>query len=287
MTTKLKFYVNDTSKVLSSPSQKRLDALFKDIDSKSGLQAVTVLFPHRKWRELRNIALETFNSNKIGQKGKNNGLLLIIATDEKKIRIMTGKWLEWIYSQSWCKHVIQTKLRPLLESGKYEELIEVWHQEVQKNIQIINSPFAAIAPILYGVWAFFMIPFFIGFSIMISNIFSSSILAFLLWLFLVWFFTIFRWVPKWIKIFIIVLSLASFFFAYGIERNKIYCENNPIICEERRIEAEKSRQEERENRSYDSYDNSSDNDWWSSSSWDSSPSFGGWGGSSNGGGWWD
>ena len=54
----------------------------------SGYQVVTVLFPHREGNELFDITLKAFNENGIGDKERNDGLLLAIATEEKKIRIM-------------------------------------------------------------------------------------------------------------------------------------------------------------------------------------------------------
>lgn len=54
----------------------------------SGHQFVAVLIPNRQGYELFDIALNIFNTNQIGKKDINNGLLLVIATEEKKIRIM-------------------------------------------------------------------------------------------------------------------------------------------------------------------------------------------------------
>ena len=159
MVQQLTRYVNDASWVLSEAKKYEINELFAKIDSESSLQAVTALFPHREWRELRDIALEIFNENGIWQKGKNNGLLLVISTEEKKIRIMTGKGLEWIYSESWCRNLIETKLRPLLNQWKYEELIEMWHQAILQRQSIpwnnrlpllLKNPFALVLfPFVY------------------------------------------------------------------------------------------------------------------------------------------
>jgi uncharacterized protein len=53
-----------------------------------------VLFPHRQGNELIDIGMNIFNTNGIGQKHKDNGLLLLISTDEKRIRIVVGYGLE-------------------------------------------------------------------------------------------------------------------------------------------------------------------------------------------------
>jgi len=66
----------------------------------SGFQAQTtneiaiVFIPNRDGRELYDIALDIFRNNGIGSKEHNNGALLVVATEEKKLRIMVGYGLE-------------------------------------------------------------------------------------------------------------------------------------------------------------------------------------------------
>ena len=55
---------------------------------------VVVFIPSRNGNELFDIGMKIFSDNKLGQKEKNNGILLVIATEEKKIRIITGYGLE-------------------------------------------------------------------------------------------------------------------------------------------------------------------------------------------------
>jgi len=291
MVQQLTRYVNDASWVLSEAKKYEINELFAKIDSESSLQAVTALFPHREWRELRDIALEIFNENGIWQKGKNNGLLLVISTEEKKIRIMTGKGLEWIYSESWCRNLIETKLRPLLNQWKYEELIEMWHQAILQRQSIpwnnrlpllLKNPFALV---LFPFVIFFSIPFAIIWPIVLSEIFSFQFtliaLTCVVWTLLY----ILRKSWKWIKIFIIILFLVSIFIWYQTEKERIFCEANPEICEQQRIERQNSSSS---SSSYNSSSSSSSSSWWSSSSSNSSSSSFGWGGgSSNGGGWGD
>jgi len=65
---KLQYFVNDFSRVLSTKDQQTLDKVFVAHQSKTSEQVVTVLFPHRRGRELLDIGVEVFNENGIGQK---------------------------------------------------------------------------------------------------------------------------------------------------------------------------------------------------------------------------
>ena len=55
---------------------------------------------------------------------------MIIATEEKKLRIITGKGMEIKYSEMRCRDIIENKLRPLLNKGKYKELTSQWIEEI-------------------------------------------------------------------------------------------------------------------------------------------------------------
>ncbi|MBS9775236.1 TPM domain-containing protein [Candidatus Gracilibacteria bacterium] len=126
-------FIEDNSKVLPENTAFDLNQKFADLERKNTMQVVVLLFPHREGESLYNIGLELFNSNGIGQKGKNNGLLLLISTEEKKIRIMVGKGLEWIYTTEVCKNIIENELRPLLNQGKFEELVGKFYEIVSQE----------------------------------------------------------------------------------------------------------------------------------------------------------
>lgn len=117
-------YINDFSSVLTTDQKQSLDTLFRDHETQTTEQVVTVFIPHREWHELLDIGLKVFNENGIGQKNLNNGLLLIVATEEKKLRIIVGKWLELKYTEMACRDIVENHLRPLLNEGKYEEMIK-------------------------------------------------------------------------------------------------------------------------------------------------------------------
>lgn len=60
--------------------------------------------------------MKVFRDNNIGQKDKNNGLLLLIATDEKKIRIIVGYGLEGSMPDGLASNIIKDNIRPRVNS---------------------------------------------------------------------------------------------------------------------------------------------------------------------------
>lgn len=127
---KLTKHVTDFSWVLSHAQIESFSETLAAHECTTSEEVVVVLFPHREWHELLDIGMQIFNDNGIGQKNLNNWILLVIATEEKKIRIITGKWMELKYTEMRCRHIIENRLRPLLDNENYEELLSVWIEEV-------------------------------------------------------------------------------------------------------------------------------------------------------------
>lgn len=85
---KLTQYVSDFSNVLDTQSLADLNMSAKSYDTQTSNQIVAVLIPNRNGKELFDIGMNIFDTNGIGQSDKDNGLLLVISTEEKKIRII-------------------------------------------------------------------------------------------------------------------------------------------------------------------------------------------------------
>jgi uncharacterized protein len=83
-------YIQDYSNVLSPEQIQSIRTRASNYEKSTTEQAYVVLFPNRDGSELFDIGLKIFRDSGIGQAGKDNGILLLIATEEKKIRIVTG-----------------------------------------------------------------------------------------------------------------------------------------------------------------------------------------------------
>jgi len=81
-------FVTDTANVLSSDQLIELNSVASGIQAQTTHEIAALLIPNRNGRELYDITLETFRNNGIGTKEYDNGVLLVIATEEKKLRIM-------------------------------------------------------------------------------------------------------------------------------------------------------------------------------------------------------
>lgn len=128
---KFHYFINDYSQILDQNSRNTLNQQAKSIQDSYGPQVVTVLFPHREGNELFDIAIKAFNKNWIWDKKKNDGLLLAIATQEKKIRIMVGYGLESKIPDILANKIIEKHIRPQVNQGNFSQAIKNFYTQVE------------------------------------------------------------------------------------------------------------------------------------------------------------
>lgn len=131
---KLTGYVEDFSNVLSPTDLAGLRQMAGDYEAKTTVQMAAVLIPNRGGNELFDIGMKVFRDNKLGQKGKNNGILLVIATEEKKIRIITGYGLEGDIPDVLASDFIEKSIRPFVNEGKFGEAVRIFFERTTKAI---------------------------------------------------------------------------------------------------------------------------------------------------------
>ncbi|MCE1165858.1 MAG: TPM domain-containing protein [Bacteroidetes bacterium] len=117
-------YVTDETGTLD-PSQlvtlrKRLRTFF---DSTS-TQVVVVMIPSLNGEPIEEAAIRIAAKNKIGRKGSNNGVLLLIAKNDRKLRIEVGYGLEGALTDALSKSIIANVISPQFKTGNYFEGIE-------------------------------------------------------------------------------------------------------------------------------------------------------------------
>ena len=127
-------YVTDFAGVVDQKTLDEFNVHAYQYDQLSGHQFVVVLIPDRQWKELFDIALKLFNDNGIWGKQENDGLLLVIATSEKKIRIMVGYGLEWEMPDVLASKIIEEDIRPLVNSGDIAWAIRAFYTRSEQAI---------------------------------------------------------------------------------------------------------------------------------------------------------
>ena len=131
---KFEHFVNDYSNIFTEEQRVELGMIAKNIETNSGYQIVTVLFPHRAGNELFDIAIKAFNENKVWDKERNDGLLLAIVTEEKKIRIVVWYWLEEKIPDLLSSQIIEEVIRPEVNDGNFYEAVKKFYEKLPEYL---------------------------------------------------------------------------------------------------------------------------------------------------------
>jgi uncharacterized protein len=111
--------VVDYSNTLDQWTLAQLNEKAKQVQEQTQTQIAVALIPHREGNELIDIGLKLFRESKLWSAEKNNGLLLLISTQEKKLRIIVGYGLEGDLPDVLIKQIIEEDIRPLINQWDF------------------------------------------------------------------------------------------------------------------------------------------------------------------------
>ena len=104
----LKGRVNDYAGMLSSYTGRQLDGILRDLEKSDSTQIVVVIIPSLDGEVLEEFSIKLAEQWKIGQKGLDNGAILLIAKKERNIRIEVGYGLEGTLTDLMAGRIITT-----------------------------------------------------------------------------------------------------------------------------------------------------------------------------------
>ena len=126
--------VNDHAMILSAAESTQLETKLDDYNQKTGNALVLVTLKSLEGGEIDDAANRIFAKAGIGQKGRDNGTLLLVAMDEHKMRIEVGYGLEGVLTDAKCAEILRRDLTPAFRAGKYYEGIDAAFSDMQTLI---------------------------------------------------------------------------------------------------------------------------------------------------------
>ena len=112
-------YVSDFAGVINDAQEDQIRSLAGIIEQKTSAQIAVVTIPSLEGESLEYYANELFTKWGIGQKGKDNGVLIILAVKERKLWIETGYGLEAILPDGKCGQISREVIIPHFKNGDY------------------------------------------------------------------------------------------------------------------------------------------------------------------------
>src|ERR1700724_1313140 len=162
--------VVDQAGVMSADSRSAIETKLKDLEDKSGIQLVVATVKSLQGSDVESYANELFRTWKLGQAQKNNGVLLLVAPNEHKVRIEVGYGLEGTLTDALSKIIITNAMAPRFKAGDFgggiergvEDIITVlttdsseWEKRPQLRIVRHDTTLDALGPwIALGLFVF-------------------------------------------------------------------------------------------------------------------------------------
>ncbi len=116
---KINQYVTDQVGILTESEQTGLSQELYQYAENTGNQILVVIIPSLKGDDLEGFTEKLFEHNKPGLKGKDNGLILLVAKEEQKIRIEVGYGLEESVPDGRAGMIIRNEITPRFQNGDF------------------------------------------------------------------------------------------------------------------------------------------------------------------------
>jgi uncharacterized protein len=111
--------VVDEANVIPSQNRSALEGKLKDLEDKSGIQLVVATIASLQGSDIETFANELFRYWKLGEAKKNNGVLLLVAPKERKVRIEVGYGLEGTLTDALSNVIITGAIIPRFKANDY------------------------------------------------------------------------------------------------------------------------------------------------------------------------
>ncbi len=116
--------INDYARILSPGATTMLEQKLAAFEQDQSTQVVVLIVPSLQGDDIDQFAIRVADQWKIGQKGKDNGVILVMAQAEKKVRIEVGMGLQGVLPDITAGRIIRDVMRPYLRIGDFDRGVE-------------------------------------------------------------------------------------------------------------------------------------------------------------------
>src|SRR5215475_7432082 len=109
----------DQANIIPAATRSAIEPKLVDLENKSGIQLVVATVSSLEGQEIEPYANQLFRTWKLGEKQKNNGVLLLVAPNERRVRIEVGYGLEGTLTDALSKIIIANAIAPRFKAGDF------------------------------------------------------------------------------------------------------------------------------------------------------------------------
>ena len=125
-------YVEDHANVINASDERSLNGVLQELEQKTGAQYIVLTVLSTEGLPIEQFGIELADKWKLGRKGKDNGMLFVLAKNDRRWRFEVGYGLEGFITDQYCSRIGRDFLVPYLRKGDYSRGI------YEANIRIIQ-----------------------------------------------------------------------------------------------------------------------------------------------------
>ncbi|MFA5825416.1 MAG: YgcG family protein [Gallionellaceae bacterium] len=131
----LKQRVTDLTSTLNAAQTQALDARLAAFESGKGAQIVVLMLPTTQPEAIEQFGIRVADAWKLGRKGVDDGVLLLIAKDDRKLRIEVGYGLEGALNDATAKRIVAEIITPYFKRGEFYSGIDAGVTAIIKVVE--------------------------------------------------------------------------------------------------------------------------------------------------------
>lgn len=113
-------FVADNAGVLDTKAERALNRRISDLQRKTSADIAVVTLRSLRGQTIEDAALEIGRKYNVGKSGKNNGVVFLVVTKDRKVRIEVGYGLEGVINDAKAGRILDEQVLPYFKQGKYQ-----------------------------------------------------------------------------------------------------------------------------------------------------------------------
>jgi uncharacterized protein len=109
--------VNDTAGMLSAEARRNLESALRALHEEGGTQLAILTLPSLSGLSIEQASIRVVDQWKLGTEKQDDGILLLIAREEREMRIEVGQGLEGVVTDAYARRIIDEDMVPLFRAG--------------------------------------------------------------------------------------------------------------------------------------------------------------------------
>ncbi|MBI4649820.1 TPM domain-containing protein [Candidatus Desantisbacteria bacterium] len=134
-------YVSDFANVISADDNRQMSNMIQELKGKTKVEVAVVTLTTIGNETIETYAVKLFEKWKIGEKGKDTGIMILLAIKERKIKIEVGYGLEGVIPDGLAGQIIDKVMIPSLKTGDFSSGLKNGTMEV---VRIISNEYKVI-----------------------------------------------------------------------------------------------------------------------------------------------